>query len=53
MIDLVFFTLGVISLLAAVLMTVVGLRYAILAERRRRDRRKSAAIRAEASTSLR
>ncbi|MBK9493881.1 MAG: hypothetical protein IT475_03490 [Aquimonas sp.] len=45
MIDLTFFTLGSISLLAAVVMTAIGLRYAILAERRLRERRKAAAQR--------
>ncbi len=53
MIDLTFFTLGAVSLLAAILMTAIGLRYAILAERRLRARRKVAAIRAGASPSPR
>ena len=49
MIDLTFLTLGAVSLLAAILMTAIGLRYAILAERRLRARREAAAARTGAT----
>lgn len=42
MIDLILAGAGVLSLISAAVMTVIGVRYAILAERRLRARRRQA-----------